>query len=81
MILSPPGELLAREADKPEPSPAFGPKFHFIRGPELIAYPRQREQDSIPALSFCTGCLLLSVGLFVSIPRWQRIMILLKLLD
>jgi len=81
MILSPPGEVLAREASTPDPSPAFGPKFHFTPGPELISYPHDRQQDVDPALSFCTGCLTMSFVLLVSIPRWQRIMILLKLLD
>jgi ABC-type Mn2+/Zn2+ transport system permease subunit len=82
IIFDRPEDVLTRSVVTFDPTPERGPKFHLIEGPEVIVYSRPPRDESAAGLfsvftvSFGFGIALLSL-----VPKCQRVMILLKLLD
>jgi hypothetical protein len=83
LILYSPEEALVRPVRSSfDPTPSFGPQFHFTRGPEVIAYPRTEPDRLYTELfSFAALCCGFAAGFMGIIPGCQRVLVLLKLLD
>ncbi len=79
-----PEDALARPVTKFDPPPQFGPKFHLERGPEVIVFPRHdaaEEEGVADMFSFAALCVSFGIALLSSVPRFQRVLLLLKLMD
>jgi len=82
IILERPEDVLNRPVYNFDPTPQFGPKFHFTRGPEIVVFPLfQAENGFVDMFSLTAIGIGFSLALLSTLPRWQRILILLKLLD
>jgi hypothetical protein len=82
IILDRPEDVLVRMVVTPEPVPEMGPQFHMTEGSELVVYSRpQRDESVVDLFSVLTVSISFGIGLLSVVPKCQRVMIMLKLLD
>lgn len=81
VIPTPPQEVLARSVAKFDPTPSFGPKFHFIRGPEVQIYMPVPEPTGMETVAILMFALVFSTVLLYMIPICQWLVLRLRLMD
>ena len=81
-IISQPSErLVTRETERFDPTPGFGPKFHLTPGPEVIVFPRHRDDQYNAVAPFLAICVTFAAAIASAIPRFQYVLLLVRMLD
>jgi hypothetical protein len=82
LILEPPEEVLVRTVTSIDPTPAFGPKFHWTRGPEILSFAEPPEESSMGVMvPLAALCISFALGVLWFVPWVQRVLLMVKLLD
>jgi hypothetical protein len=82
LILEKPEDVLNRAIHNFDPTPEFGPRFHFRPGREIIVYERPRQETVVAdILSVWIVGAGFGLGLLFAISRCQRALLLFRLLD
>jgi hypothetical protein len=81
IINHPKEALLAPESPTFDPTPSFGPSFHYIRGPALMVYPQTTENRYPGVAPFLILCVGFAVVAAHWLPRLQHVLLLVRLLD
>jgi hypothetical protein len=81
VIPTPPQDVLARPVAKFDPTPSFGPKFHFIRGPMLQIYLPIPEPNGMETVAILMFAVVFSTVLLYMIPVCQWLILRLRLMN
>lgn len=82
LILEKPEDVLNRVANNFDPTPELGPKFHFTPGPEIVAYERPPQETVVAdILTVWIVSAGFGLGFLSAIPRFQRVLLLFRLLN